>query len=91
MAEPTPTPVPDPAISAESLVGTTIAISVSFAVVSVMVFGLRLYTRCALLKNAGSDDWTMLAAQVRDSTSFLPSRKVLLRGRLLTVRCRSWQ
>ena len=48
----------------ESRTGTVIGIAVSFAVVSTVVMGPRLYTRCVLSKVAGWDDWTMLAAQI---------------------------
>lgn len=31
---------------------------------STIVFGLRLFTRCVILKTAGADDWTLLVAQI---------------------------
>ncbi len=53
------------AIDAESKQGSIIAISVIFASLSALVVSLRLYTRLSILRTAGPDDWTILAALVR--------------------------
>lgn len=39
-------------------------VSAALTGASTIVFGLRLFTRCFLLKTAGPDDWTMLVAQI---------------------------
>lgn len=44
--------------------GLVIALSATFAAISTVVFGLRLYTRFFLLRTAGPDDWTIVVAQV---------------------------
>lgn len=52
------------AVTTESQAELVIILSVVFTATSTVVFGLRLFTRCVLLKTAGPDDWTMLVAQI---------------------------
>ena len=54
----------DPIINAESQVGTVIAICVSFSVASVVFLALRLHTRLRILHHAGSDDISIVVAEV---------------------------
>jgi len=54
----------DAIVNAESQFGAVIAICVSFSVVSVVFLGLRLYTRLHLLHYAGTDDFTIVIAEV---------------------------
>ncbi len=53
-----------PASYTESKAGTIIGVSVAFAATSLVILLLRLFVRVRILKAAGLDDWTMLAAQV---------------------------
>lgn len=41
-----------------------VSLTVTLVVISTIIFGLRLYMRCILLRIAGADDWTMLVAQL---------------------------
>lgn len=52
-------------LATESHSDIVIAATVAITAVSMSVMALRLYTRCFILNTAGSDDWTMLAAEVR--------------------------
>jgi len=68
--------VSDQQSDAESKQATVIAVAIVFASLSAIVVSLRLYTRQFILRAAGADDWTMLAATVCMSQP-LPSRVAL--------------
>lgn len=59
----TAVPAALPAVLLESRTNVVYIVSAVLTGISIIVFSLRLYTRCVLLKTAGSDDWTMLVAQ----------------------------
>lgn len=52
------------AVPGESRTELVYIVSAVLTASSMIIFGLRLFTRCVLLKTAGSDDWTMLVAQI---------------------------
>jgi len=54
----------DPAVDAESQVGTVYAVAVAFSLVSLTAVCLRLYTRIRVIKLVGSDDVTIAVAEV---------------------------
>jgi len=64
---------PSPQQDAESKQATVIAVAVVFAALASIVVSLRLYTRLCILRAAGADDWTILAANVRFPLSFASS------------------
>jgi hypothetical protein len=67
----------DPVINAETRSPVVIAIAVSFSAVSLLVVILRLYTRICLLNFAGSDDVTIVIAEVINPWSRPVGRKHL--------------
>lgn len=53
-----------PAVPTESRTALVYIVTAILTGTSTIIFGLRLFTRCFLLKTAGADDWTMLVAQI---------------------------
>lgn len=58
-------PLDDPERARESNVGQILGTVTVFHFLALTSVGLRLYVRLGLVKSAGRDDWTMLAAAVR--------------------------
>lgn len=69
----------DPANDHESRASTVISIAVTFAALSSIFTGLRLYTRLRILRIFCTDDGAILLAQVREPNEVDPAR-VLLAG-----------
>lgn len=59
-----PAPGENPTLDAETRVPILIGVSVAFMILSVTVVLLRLFTRYAVVKALGSDDYTILIAVV---------------------------
>lgn len=55
---------PNPALDGESQATTLVTISISLALASTFVVGLRLYTRYSIIRISGWDDVTIVIAQV---------------------------
>lgn len=51
-------------VSTESRAEVVYIVTAIITLSSLIVFALRLFIRCVLLKTAGPDDWTMLIAQM---------------------------
>lgn len=56
-------PTLSPAEQRESRAEIIVAVACILTALSTIVFGIRLYIRCVILRTPGLDDWTMLAAQ----------------------------
>jgi len=54
----------DPAVDAQSQVGTVYAVTIAFSIVSLTAVCLRLYTRACIVKLVGADDVTIVVAEV---------------------------
>lgn len=50
--------------STESRAAVVYIVTAIITLSSLIVFALRLFIRCVLLKTVGPDDWTMLVAQI---------------------------
>jgi hypothetical protein len=61
-------------------------IAIGFVSVTALFMALRFYTRGAILKNIGKDDWTMLAAAV----SWKPCRSGAVAAMLTELRSFQW-
>lgn len=59
-----PTPGEYPSLDAQSQVPIIMGVCAGFMVLSTLVVSARLYTRYGLIKAAGEDDITIIAAQV---------------------------
>jgi hypothetical protein len=54
----------DPVINAQTRGPTVVAIALAFSIASLTVVILRMYTRMCIVKCAGSDDVTIILAEV---------------------------
>ena len=61
----TPTPGAPPGASDDTLQAPIVAAWVIMTTLAVFTVGLRLYTRCAILRVIGPEDWLILMAVVR--------------------------
>jgi hypothetical protein len=53
---------PDPAVSAQTKQPAAIALTVAFPVLSALAVSARVYTRLAIVKRTGADDWFIVVA-----------------------------
>jgi len=56
--------IPDPSRNGDSQEAFIIGVLSTCAVLSTACVALRVYTRAAILKTVGADDWTLIVAQV---------------------------
>ncbi len=68
-----PEPGDDPALDAETRVPILMGVSIAFLVFSSIVVLLRIFTRFTIVRLPGSDDYTIVFAQVRLHPSAIPT------------------